>query len=91
MNPDRVSPLRVVGLLGLVTVSIWVSRAAAAGVDSNRLDGLLIPLVFLVVAVSLVYPVIRWTRPGLIRWAFLMLVLALPLVVAVHLFAFWVL
>jgi len=79
------------GIACLVVVSIGVSRSAAAGIDPNRPEGLVVALAFLLVAVPLAYLVIRWTRPGLVRWAFLWLVLALPLVVTVQLFAFRVL
>jgi hypothetical protein len=48
-------------------------------------------MAFLLVAVPLVYLAIRWTPSGPIRWSFVILVVALPSIVAVQLLAFWVL
>jgi hypothetical protein len=86
-----VTPIKALGFLGLVLVSFGLSRAAATGADSNRLEGLLVPVAFLLVAVPLVYLAIRWTPSGPIRWSLVLLVTALPSIVAVQLLASWVL
>ena len=70
MHSVELTPLKIIGLFGLVAVSFVLSMSAAFAVGPGDSQSLLISLAFLLVTVPLVYFAVRWTKPGWVRWVF---------------------
>lgn len=75
----------------MLVLSVVFSYAAALGIDPNRVEGLIIPTLFLAGYTLLGFLSTKVTPPGVVRWIVLILILALPVVVGVQLAAFWLL
>jgi len=83
----RLTPLKTIRLFALVVMSGVTSMAAAFAVGPGDSEGLLISLGFLLVTIPLAYLAVRWTKPGWVRWSFLTLIVALPIVVGIQVVA----